>query len=174
VSFYCQELVIHPHHDTSHRPWCEQLLARLPELSWKLSKWPKNYRSFLSHGLFFQKPDWQPQDAILEIEQGIKILQELPANSQKARFLGVKILQQINALVRISQEIQGVQQLDFRPGLTRRQHIQSIELRIHALEIQHQALVNALAHTKHPQSIQSEIEELARQQQHLQKLRALA
>lgn len=158
----------------SHRPWCEQLLARLPELSWKLAKWPKNYRSFLSHGLFYQKPDWQPQDAITEIEQGIKTLQALPANSQKAQFLGVKILQQINALVKISQEIQGAQPLEFRPGLTRRQHIQSIELRINTLEIQHQALVNALAHSKHPQRIQIEIEEIVRQQQHLQKLRALA
>jgi hypothetical protein len=143
----------------------------LPELAWSLPYWPKNYSSFIPRGLFYKFYDWQPKDAIAEIEQRLNALIIMPAASPKSKFLSQKILRQVETLVKISQAFQ-FEKKRFNPprGVTRAKQIEALQEKKQALEIQYQALLSAKTKSQFSQDIQAELDILVLHLQELEKL----
>lgn len=146
-------------------------MARLPELAWRIPYWPKNYKNFIYPGLFYRVGEWQPKDALFEVEERLQALMAMPADSGQAKLMSQKILKQIEALVKIGQELKAQPKaLNVPRGLTRALYIQALTEKKQALVKQHQALVQAQKKSAHAPAIQIELERI---QAHLEQVEKL-
>lgn len=151
--------------------WCHKLLARLPELHWSLPFWPKSYMTYIPFGAFQIAVNWQPKDAIAEIESNIKLLLNLGPHPNQSAYLSAKILKQIDALVMISQRlIKHTSMPMIQAGLTRPQQLSNLNRKKYELEEQYQSLKKAQSYSKFNQEIESELKKVHEHLQYVKKL----
>lgn len=133
-----------------------QLMARLPELEWKISELGSFFSSQrLPKGLFRTDSGLNGGAAcIAEIKADIHAL-GAQKNKRSAVYLAERIRRKINVLVVLCQMHQGKAKPEEKPvfGIkmlsTRRQWINDLELEIKTLEEQQQAMTKALEHLRH-------------------------
>jgi hypothetical protein len=135
--------------------WCEKIEARLPELKWSLSHWPKNHMKWIPEGLFQMRTDWQPTHAFMELEQELSQLKGLAANSKLTEYLAQRIAKKIDVLVDLGQQNLGhFHELFYQPGLTRAEQIMRLQSKKEELLSQQQALQTAYEKTGHDEVFQ--------------------
>lgn len=143
----------------------------MPEIQWSLPFWPKTYLTYIPFGTFQTAVNWQPKDAIAEIESNIKLLLCLGPHSKQSSYLSTKILKQIDALVMISQRlIKYTSQPIIQPGLTRPQQLKNLNRKKDELEQQYQALKKAQSYSKFNQEIEFELKKVHEHLQYVEKL----
>lgn len=122
----------------------KELKERLPELEWQLSKPEFIFRrKSIPRGLF-RTPTTTTTAFVEEIKNDIERLQT-QSEPQIAHYLAGRIHQKINFLVRLcctnrAHESQSPPKLTLDALSTRQQWLQNLELRIHELSKQHEAL----------------------------------
>ncbi|KTD05881.1 coiled-coil protein [Legionella gratiana] len=129
-----------------------KLIARLPELEWKLNGLGM---SFLSHslpkGLFRITSESTAALCIAEIKADIHALSK-QTNKRSAFYLAERIRQKINVLVVLCQihhrknKPEGKSYFGIKMLSTRQQWINDLEIEIDALSTQRQAMIKSLAH----------------------------
>lgn len=157
-----------------------QLLARLPELEWQLSKQSLSFSPrALPAGLFRQAFDAPTAAYVAEIKADIATLQTFHNNQRVAHYLALKINQKINVLVTVCsrhnrlQPEMTVANYGVDKMSTRQQWLQSLESSITILIEQKSALEGALAQKDKPRDDESQLN-LARELGELEKRLTLA
>lgn len=124
----------------------ETLVARLPELQWKLSTlYLPRFAHSLPPELFPNEPELTAQTCIANIKKDLAVLQTL-ANSPAALYLAKRIQRKINALVILCHLGEGVKtaaplmHFSMQSISTRQQWLQSLHADIATLTSQQQAL----------------------------------
>ncbi|MCW8409582.1 hypothetical protein OQJ13_11435 [Legionella sp. PATHC035] len=132
-----------------------QLMARLPELEWKISELGPFFSSQrLPKGLFRLDAEISGAACIAEIKADIHALGK-QQNKRSAFYLAERIRQKINVLVVLCQMHQGKSKPEEKPSFgikmlsTRRQWINDLETEVKTLEEQQQAMTKALEHLRH-------------------------
>ncbi|AWN75413.1 TPA: hypothetical protein ACTUT5_000569 [Legionella anisa] len=132
-----------------------QLMERLPELEWKISELGSFFSSHqLPKGLFRFDADASGSACIAEIKADIHALSK-QQNRHSAFYLAERIRQKINVLVVLCQMHQGKNKsrekvyFGIKMLSTRQQWINDLEMEIHTLLEQQQAMTKALEHLKH-------------------------
>lgn len=128
-----------------------ELIARLPELEWKISSLGTSFSGYsLPPGLFRADKEARGIAYIAEIKSDIQAL-SLQHNQRSVFYLAQRLQRKINVLVRLCQ-IEGHKTRDEDKGhfgikmlSTRQQWIQNLERDIQTLQQQLQALNNTLA-----------------------------
>jgi|LauGreDrversion4_2_1035121.scaffolds.fasta_scaffold124425_2 hypothetical protein len=135
--------------------WCEKIEARLPELKWSLSHWPKNHLKRIPEGLFQMRADWLPAHAFMELEHELSQLKALAEDSKFTEYLSQRIAKQIDVLVDLGQQNLGhFHELLYQPGLTRAQQVNRLQSKKDELLEQQQALQTAYQKTGHVEVFQ--------------------
>ena len=147
------------------------LLARLPELAWKLDALhPVFNTKLLPRGLFNYKLEMTPQSCIDEIHADLRVLKD-HKNERSAHYLADRVSRKINVLVqlcKVSVKKKPVTTFGVQSISTRQQWLQSLQEDIVRLGIQQQALTtthNRLQTGHDPQtilSLQAELGEVER------------
>lgn len=83
----------------NYNEYSHQLLARLPELEWRLSKLNKAVTLKVAGNIFRNKNNLSNETCIDEIRYDLKRL-EMPNNTISAEYLAKSVLDKINFLVR--------------------------------------------------------------------------
>jgi hypothetical protein len=149
--------------------WCEQLLARLPELEWRLPVWPTGYKKHIPEELFQNLKQLTPDEAFKELRHHVFQLKQMDESSLAASFLAEKIAKQIEVLVDLGKKLPIKNELNFKPGLTRKQQMQRLyEKKQHLLE-QQKALGMAWQRLQLP-AIQDEMAVLQHQLQQIENM----
>lgn len=151
--------------------WCEQLILRLPELEWRLQTWPVGYKKRIPAGLFQNQNQLTPELAFNELRHHLLKLQQMDEASNGAKFLAEKIAKQIDVLVELGKTKVKNTQLQFQPGLTRKQHLQRLNEKKQHLLDQEKALILAFQRLSLP-VIQDEIITLQQQLQQISNMLA--
>ncbi|MCW8386633.1 hypothetical protein OQJ15_09975 [Fluoribacter dumoffii] len=132
-----------------------QLMARLPELEWKISELGSFFSGQrLPRGLFHIEGEVSGAACIAEIKADIRTLSN-QQNERCAFYLAERIRQKINVLVVLCQMHQGKNKPEAKLSFgikilsTRQQWINSLELEIQTLEEQQKAMARALHHLRH-------------------------
>lgn len=138
-----------------------KLIARLPELEWKINGLDM---SFLSHsvprGLFRTNSESTAAMFIAEIKADIHALSK-QTNKRSAFYLAECIRQKINVLVVLCQihhrknKPEGKNYFGIKMLSTRQQWISDLEIEIEALSTQQQAMIKSLAQLQHQQDSNS-------------------
>lgn len=132
-----------------------QLMERLPELEWKISELGSFFSSHqLPKGLFHFNADASGSACIAEIKADIHALSK-QQNMHSAFYLAERIRQKINVLVVLCQMHQGKNKskekvyFGIKMLSTRQQWINELEMEIHTLLEQQQAMAKTLVYLRH-------------------------
>jgi hypothetical protein len=132
----------------------DELSSRLPELEWKLNKLKSRITTHnLPRGLFSAGREFTGKACIDEIRADIHTLQTRKTD-QGSYFLAERIKQKINVLVILCQihhdhiKPEEAKPFKLQALSTRRQWIESMEIDIRSLEIQHKAMLKTLMQKK--------------------------
>lgn len=160
---------------SDHQQWCLHLLQRLPEISWRLPYWPEGYSRHIPWGLFQKKMNWQPQDAIMEVQVELQQLMQESADSQRAVFLSQKILKKIEILVHLSRLMRPCSsEKDWSQTLTRQAYLAALQDKKKRLQQHHDALSIAVTCSSYPEHVVTDMNKILLQLQELEQLISLA
>ncbi|WP_199739208.1 hypothetical protein [Legionella qingyii] len=132
-----------------------QLMARLPELEWKISELGSFFSiQRLPKGVFRLASEANGAGCIAEIKADIHALSK-QQNKRSALYLAERIRQKINILVVLCQMHQGKKKSEEKVSFgikmlsTRQQWINDLEMEINTLVAQQQAMTKSLEHLRH-------------------------
>lgn len=127
-----------------------ELIARLPELEWKISGLGSSFSSYsLPRGLFRAAIEPSGVACVAEIKADIQALSQ-QQNERSAFYLAERIRQKVNVLVALcqihSRKNKSAEKVHFGVTMlsTRQQWIQNLTTDIHTLEGQQQAITKTL------------------------------